>query len=215
MSNKNISIPEYSLGEEIFNAASHGIGALLGAAGLVLMVIKAHGALEETTVTLFGAAIIILYTISCVYHSLSANLKGKKVLRVIDHCNVFLLVFGTYIPIALLGVGGTLGWVLFGIVAGVTALGVTLSAIDVDKFVVMEVICHLINGWSILIGTHYLLENLGHDGFWLLLWGGIAYSLGSFFYAIGHKKKYTHCVFHVFCLIGTLLHFFAVYLFAI
>ena len=87
-----IRIPSYTLGEELFNAISHGIGALLSSAGLALMAVWAHGALKITSVSLFGSALIVLYTVSCIYHALSPGLKGKKVLRVIDHCNVFLLV---------------------------------------------------------------------------------------------------------------------------
>ena len=106
---RRIRIPDYTLGEELFNAISHGIGAGLSIAALVLMVIRAQGALAVTSVSLFGSAMILLYTISCIYHALSPRLKGKGVLRVIDHCNVFLLVYGTYIPASLLGVGGTAG----------------------------------------------------------------------------------------------------------
>ena len=118
----NIRIPSYSLGEEIFNAISHGIGGLLSIAGLVLLLLRARGALAVVSVSLFGAAMVILYVISCVYHALSRRTEGKKVLRVIDHCNVFLLVMCTYVPVSLLGVGGTLGWAL---VSGVSAFAVT------------------------------------------------------------------------------------------
>ena len=102
----NIRIPDYTLGEELFNSISHGIGAVFSIVALVLLVVKAHGVLAETAVSLYGSTMIVLYTISCIYHALSPNLEGKKVLRVIDHCNVFLLVYGTYIPAMLLGIGG-------------------------------------------------------------------------------------------------------------
>ena len=211
----NIKIPKYTLGEEIFNSISHGIGALLSIAFLVLMVVKAKGALSEVTVSLFGASMIILYTMSCIYHALSSSLEGKKVLRVIDHCNVYLLVYGTYIPVALVGVGGSLGWVLFGIVSTVTILGIVLTSISIDNFQVLEVICHLINGWSILLGISKLLNTMGLIGFIFILTGGIMYTIGSILYGIGSKKKYMHCIFHVFCLIGTIFHFFGIYLYLI
>ena len=165
----NIKIPKYTLGEEIFNSISHGTGALAAVAYLVLMVIKARGPLAVTTVSLFGSAMIILYTLSCIYHALSPQLEGKKVLRVLDHCNVYLLVFGTYIPAALLGVGGALGWVLFGIVAAVTVLGIVFTSIGIDKFQVVEVICHLINGWAILFAVPQLLKTIGGYGVLFLL----------------------------------------------
>ena len=208
---RNIRIPTYSLGEELFNSISHGLAAALSIAGLVLMIVKAKGPLATTSVTLFGAAAILLYTISCIYHALSPKLTGKKVLRVLDHCNVFILVACTYIPASLLGVKGVLGWVLFGLVCGVSALGITLTAIDVDHYSLAGVICHLLIGWSILAGIKELLANAGPRGTLYLFLGGVAYSFGAILYGIGAKKKYMHCVFHVFCMLGTFFHFWGIY----
>ena len=210
-----ISIPKYSLGEEIFNAVSHGLGAGLAIAALVLMIIKAHGGMAITSVTLFGSGMIVLYTMSCIYHALSHNLKGKKVLRVIDHCNVYALVFCTYIPMCLVAIGGALGWVIFGILLAVTAVGITLTAINVDKYVKLEVACHLINGWASLMILPRLLHNIGGWGVFFLILGGVMYSVGSILYGLGHKKKYTHSVFHIFCLLGTFFHFITIYFFVI
>ena len=122
MRKKEIRIPQYNLIEELLNSISHGIGAALAIWGLVLLVIKASNksALAVTTVTIFATTMILLYTMSCLYHAVSPRVKAKKVLRVLDHCNVFLLVFGTVIPVALLGIQGTLGWLFFSIVAVVT-----------------------------------------------------------------------------------------------
>ena len=209
----NIRIPKYTLKEELMNSISHGLAALGAIAMLVLMVIKAKGALAETTVALFGSAMVILYTLSCIYHALSPSLEGKKILRVLDHCNVFVLVFGTYIPVALLGVEGPFGWALFGVVAAITTLGIVLTSINIDKFQVLEVICHLINGWSILFGISILLESMGVHGVLFLLGGGIIYTIGSVLYGVGSKKKYMHSVFHIFCLLGTFFHFLTIYMF--
>ncbi len=211
----NIKIPNYTLGEELFNSISHGIGAALAVAALVLMVVKAHNPLPETTVSLFGATMIILYTMSCIYHALSPNLEGKKVLRVIDHCNVFLLVFGTYIPVSLLGVGGAKGWILFGVIGAFTIIGIVFTAINVDKYKVIATICHLINGWSILIGIPELINNAGHEGLLFMILGGVMYTIGSVLYGLGSKKKYMHCIFHVFCLLGTFFHFWSIYMYLI
>lgn len=211
----DIKVPKYSLGEEIFNSISHGLGAIFAIVALVLMVTKAHGALANTTVSLFGSTMIILYTMSCIYHALSVNLEGKKILRVLDHCNVFLLVFGTYIPIALIGVGGARGWFLFGFVALVTTVGIIFTSISIDKCQVLEVVCHLLNGWSILIGISALFQNMGKMGVLFLVLGGVMYTLGSIIYGIGSKKKYFHSIFHIFCLLGTLFHFLAIYLYLI
>ena len=207
----NIKVPQYTLGEELFNAISHGLGAAFAIVALVLMTVKANSALAETCVSLFGATMIILYTISCVYHALSARLEGKKVLRVLDHCNVYLLVFGTYIPVSLLGVGGWLGWVLFGFVATVTIVGIVLTSVKIDKFTVLEVVCHLLNGWSIIVGLPMLIQTAGLAGVLWLLAGGIMYSLGSVLYGVGSRKKYVHSMFHVFCILGTACHFVMIY----
>lgn len=103
---KEIRIPNYSLIEELINSISHGIGAIFSIVGLILLIIKAshYGSFAITTITIFGTTMILLYTISCIYHALSSKIKGKKVLRVLDHCNVYLLVLGTVIPIALVGI---------------------------------------------------------------------------------------------------------------
>ncbi len=215
---RKISIPDYTLGEELTNSISHGIGAILGIVGLVFMLIKT---IKESIpiniicASIFGTTMILLYTISCIYHALSKNITGKKVLRVLDHCNVFLLVFGTYIPIALIAVGGTLGWVLFSLVGTVTIVGIVLSAIDVDKYSLFEVICHLINGWSTLIVIKPIINNCGVPALLLIILGGVMYSIGAILYGIGSKKRYMHSVFHFFCIFGTLFHFLAIYLYII
>ena len=209
--NKEILIPSYSLGEELFNAISHGFGALLSIAALVLMLIRARNALEVTTAAIFGTSMIFLYSISCVYHALSPGLRGKKVLRVLDHCSVFLLVFGTYIPASLLGVSGVRGWLLFGLVAFFTALGIVFTALDLERYQLAAVICQLLSGWSILMGASNLRAALGLQGLIWMIAGGVMYSIGAILYGIGKNRKYCHSVFHVFCLLGTFCHFWAIY----
>ena len=208
---KEISIPSYSLGEELFNAISHGFGALLSIAALVLMLIRARNALEVTTAAIFGTSMIFLYTISCVYHALSPGLRGKKVLRVLDHCSVFLLVFGTYIPASLLGVSGVRGWLLFGLVAFFTALGIVFTALDLERYQLAAVICQLLSGWSILMGVSNLRAAVGLQGLIWMIAGGAMYTIGAILYGIGKNRKYYHSVFHVFCLLGTFCHFWAIY----
>ncbi len=214
---KEIKIPNYNLAEELISSISHGIGAGLSIWLLVILIIKASskGALEVTTVTLFGTTMILLYTMSCIYHALSRKITAKKVFRVLDHCNVFLLVFGTIIPIALVGIGGIQGWIFFSVVAFITILGITLSSIDIDRFQIMEVVCHLINGWSVVFFSKQLISNIGTMGFVFIILGGVMYSLGAILYGIGSKIKYIHSIFHFFCLAGTLFHFLAVYLYVI
>lgn len=212
---KDIKIPNYSLSEELINSITHGVFCLISIWGLVMLIIKASslGAIYVVSVTLYGASLVMLYGMSCIYYALSSKLMGKRVFRVLDHCNVFLLVFGTIIPVALLGIGGKEGWICFGIVSFVTVLGIVSSSIAIDRVQVLEVVLHLINGWSVLIYSKFLIENMTYAGFWLIVLGDVFYTVGAIIYGIGSKKKYMHNVFHVFCGIGSLFHYFAIYLY--
>ena len=208
-----IKIPNYSLSEEIINSLSHGLAAAFSIAGLILLIVKAshESVLNLVSVTIFGTTMIILYTISCIYHALSPHIMGKKILRVIDHINVFLLVLGTIIPVALIGIGGIKGYIFFGIVALVTLVGIFASSVNIDKVQWIEVMCHLINGWSVLFFDKPLIANIGFMPVLLIILGGVMYSLGAILYGVGSKKKYIHCVFHFFCIFGTIFHFIAIY----
>lgn len=208
-----IKIPPYSLSEELINSISHGLGGIFAIVALILMLVKANTPLEYVTISIYDTTMILLYIISCIYHALSPKLTGKKVLRVLDHCNVYLLVLGTYIPVSLLAVKGVLGWILFSIVTTITLIGIILSSISLDKYQTFEVICHLINGWSIIIALKTLYQNTTFFGVLFMLLGGICYSLGAVLYGLGAKKKYMHSIFHFFCLAGTILHFIAIYIY--
>ena len=214
---ERISIPSYTLSEELVNSISHGIAAAFSIWGLVMLIIKAsnEGAMAVTTVTLFGTTMILLYTISCIYHALSPRITGKKVMRVIDHCNVFLLVFGTIIPIALVGMKGVYGWIYFGIVGFITLLGIIFSAVDVDKNEKIEVVSHLMNGWSAILFIKPLIAGVGVVGLIFIILGGVMYSIGALLYGLGSKKKYMHSVFHFFCIAGSIFHYLAIYLYVL
>ena len=214
---ERISVPSYTLCEELVTSISHGVAAAFSIWGLVMLIIKASkvGAMAVTTVTLFGTTMILLYTISCIYHALSPRITGKKVMRVIDHCNVFLLVFGTIIPIALVGMKGICGWIYFGIVGFITLLGIIFSAIDVEKNEKIEVVCHLVNGWSAVLFIKPLIAGVGVTGLILIILGGVMYSIGALLYGLGSTKKYMHSVFHFFCIFGTIFHYIAIYLYVL
>lgn len=214
---ERISVPSYTLCEELVNSISHGVAAAFSIWGLVMLIIKASkvGAMAVTTVTLFGTTMILLYTISCIYHALSSRITGKKVMRVIDHCNVFLLVFGTIIPIALVGMKGICGWIYFGIVGFITLLGIIFSAIDVEKNEKIEVVCHLVNGWSAVLFIKPLIAGVGVTGLVLIILGGVMYSIGALLYGLGSTKKYMHSVFHFFCIFGSIFHYIAIYLYVL
>lgn|SRR5574344_6735 len=210
-----IKIPNYSLGEELINSISHGVGAGLSIAALVLLIIKSPNSISVVASCIYGSCMILLYLISCLYHALSPKLTGKKVLRVIDHCNVFLLEAGTFTPICLALLGGKLGWVTFGVIWGITTVAIVFNAIDVDKYQLVSVICNLVIGWSALIIYKPLELAMGNAGLYLLIAGGVSYSIGAFLYWIGSKKKYMHSIFHFFVLAGSLFHFFMIYLYVI
>ena len=212
-----ISIPKYTLGEELISAISHGVGALLGIAALVLCIVKSCNPFDGYKLAssiVFGLTVTLLYLMSCLYHSLKVN-KAKRVFRVIDHCTIFLLIAGTYTPYTLVSLRGPLGWWIFGIIWGIAILGIVLNAVNLKKFAKLSVACYLIMGWIIVFAYQYMVQVMHPTALSLLIWGGIAYTVGAVLYAIGSKKKYFHSVFHFFCLAGTILHFFSIYLYVL
>lgn len=212
-----ISIPKYTLGEELMNSITHGIGACLGIAALVLCIVKSCSPLDGYSLAssiVFGLTTTLLYLMSCLYHALKVN-KAKRVFRVIDHCTIFLLIAGTYTPYTLITLRGVTGWVLFGIVWGISVLGIVLNAVSLKRFAKLSVFCYLALGWVVLFASKQLFASLDMTGLLLLVGGGIAYTIGAVLYGIGAKRKYFHSIFHLFCLIGTTLHFFSIYLYVL
>lgn len=209
----HISIPKYTLGEELMNSISHGIGALFGIAALVLCIVKSCNPLNgyklASSIT-FSITTTLLYLMSCLYHALKVN-RAKRVFRVMDHCTIFLLIAGTYTPYTLVTLHGLTGWILFGVVWGVGILGIVLNSISLKRFAKLSVACYIALGWVVIFASKQLISALDRTGFWLLLAGGIAYTIGAVLYGIGSRKRYFHSVFHFFCLIGTTLHFMSIY----
>lgn len=211
--NKN-EIPlnkRYTLGEEIFNSVSHGVGALLAIAGTVVLIVLSALYTDPWCVVssaIYGATLIILYTMSTLYHALT-NEKAKRVMRVMDHVTIFLLIAGTYTPITLVTLRGTLGWVLFGFIWGATVLGIVLNAVDLEKYRKISVVCYVIMGWTIVAAIVPLINSMPTVSLMLLLAGGILYSVGVIFYAI-KKIKYFHSIWHLFTIGGSVLHYFAI-----
>lgn len=216
---RKIRIPDYTLGEEITNSVTHGLGAIFALVAMILMIAKAavngDTAMCFVVLSVYGTFMFITYVISCVYHGLSPKLKGKAVLRVIDHCDVYLLVLGTIIPVALLGVQGVPGWLLFSLALALNVVGIVFTAIDVDKYSKISVFCHLLSGWCVLFFVKPLLANASINCLWLILAGGISYSIGAILYWLGKSKRYMHSVFHVFVLAGSVLQWLAIYLYLI
>ena len=169
------------------------------------------GTIGIVSAAVFGLTMIMLYCMSTIYHALPVG-DAKRVFRVIDHCSVFLLIAGTYTPYALVGLKGALGWTVFGVIWGLTAVGIVFNAIDVDRFETVSALINLAMGWMVVFTSRYLTASIGSFGMKLLIVGGIVYSLGAIFYGIGHKVRYTHSIFHFFVLGGSILHFFSIYL---
>ena len=217
---EKIKLPPYSRGEEICNMTTHIVGGALGIAALVLCVIKAalhHNPWGVVSGAIYGASIVLLFTMSSVYHGL-IPVKAKKVFRVIDHCTIYLLIAGTYTPIVLVAlrtVSVLWAWLVFGIVWGSALFAITLTAIDMHKFQFFSMIAYLAMGWCILICLKDCIRAVGVAGMLLIFFGGVLYTIGAVIYGTSKKKNipYAHSVFHVFVLFACILHFFAIYLY--
>lgn len=216
---KNRDMPIYTKGEEIFNMTSHIIGAGLGIVATVLCIVFAathqngYGVISGA---IYGATMILLYTMSSIYHGLKPDRFSKRVFQVLDHCSIFLLIAGSYTPFTLVSFRAynpVLGWTIFGIIWGIAILGIVLNSIDIKRFKVFSMICYLGMGWCIIFTANLLPRLLGINGLALLVAGGIAYSVGAILYGLGKKRKWMHSVFHLFILLGSILQFFCILLY--
>ena len=214
------ALPNYSRGEEIANMLTHIAGGVLGIIVLALCIIRAAqkgNAYGITTSAIYGAAMICTFAVSSIYHGLLPCF-GKKVMQVVDHCTIYFLIAGTYTVVVLSGIRPVfpvLGWGLFFFEWTLAVIAATLTAIDMKKFEVFSMICYIGMGWAVIPFAKQTFAALTAPGFYLLLWGGIAYSIGAVLYGIGSKKKWMHSVFHVFVVLGALLQFFSVFFYAL
>lgn len=213
------TLPSYTSGEEITNMVTHIAGGALGIAVLLLCILKTVGKSpwDIVGVSIYGASMIALYCVSSVYHGLSTN-TGKKVMQVIDHCTIYFLIAGTYTPIllsAMIPVYPMVGWGLLIAEWSMAALAITLTAIDLRKYNAFSMTCYVGMGWGIILFLDKTKEVMTDSGFYLLLWGGIVYTIGAVLYAIGSKKPWFHSVFHIFVVLGSFLQFLAIYFYAL
>ncbi len=217
---KDRKLPNYTRGEEIFNMVTHIVGggfSVLALLTLVLYSAICKDAWEVVSSAVYGAALIILYTMSSVYHGLKPPL-AKKVMQVLDHCTIYFLIAGTYTPIVLCAIrreNPFLAWTVFSIEWGLTALAVTLTAIDLKKYRVFSFVSYIGMGWCIIFAAKATIDALSLNGFLWILWGGISYTLGAVFFGVGKKIKYMHSVFHIFVVIGSVLHFVGILFYAL
>ena len=206
----------YSLGEEIFNSITHGIGAGLAIAALVLLIVKAaiespHGlkAYYVTSWTLFGSSLVILYLMSTLYHALTPA-RAKSVFSVFDHASIYVLIAGTYTPFCLASLNGVLGWTLFGIIWALAITGVTLYSVFASKLRAASVITYILMGWLVVFAFKPMHRVLPSISIIFLISGGVAYTAGTVFYAM-KNRKWMHSIWHLFVMAGSVLHFFSVY----
>lgn len=194
-----------------FSAVSHGAAALFGVAALVVLLVACRKTpVTVASVSVFGATMILLYTVSTLYHALNVN-RAKRVFRVLDHCTIYLLIAGTYTPITLCCLGGMAGLVLLCAVWGAGVLGIVLNAVSLERFKAVSMVCYIAMGWAVVFAMGTVLEKMPAAGLWFLLAGGIAYTVGVAAYGFGKKIPYMHAVWHLFVLLGSVLHTAAVY----
>ncbi|MBR5586637.1 MAG: hemolysin III family protein [Clostridia bacterium] len=212
-----LGLPDYTLGEELMNSITHGVGALLGVVALVLCIVKsaiAKDAFGVVASSVYGATIIVLYSMSCLYHALAVN-RAKKVFQTFDHCSIFLLIAGTYTPITLVAMRGWIGWTVFGIVWAAAIVGIVFNGIDVKKYSIMSMICYIAMGWVIVLFFGEFMQKVPSAGVWMIFWGGVVYTIGAVIYGFGKKARYIHSIWHFFVLAGSIVHFFAIYLYVL
>ena len=199
----------YSIMEEIANAATHGLGALLAVAGTVLLLLKTTGdPWKVVSASIYGASMIILFTMSCLYHAL-ANPKAKAVRRICDHATIYLLIAGTYTTFTLVAVRGGVGWTIFGVVWGAAIFGIILNAISIERFKVVSMICYIASGWCVIAAIGPLIKVMEPAGILLLVSGGVAYTAGLVFYAL-KNIRYMHSIWHLFVFAGAALHYLCI-----
>ncbi len=206
----------YSLGEEIANSITHGIGAGLAITGLIYLIYYSatYGDVWHiVSCAIYGTTLVLLYTVSTLYHSVPTP-RFKSVMRILDHSAIFLLIAGTYTPFMLVNLRGPWGWSLLGVVWGAAILGILFQTALQKSWVAFTVGLYVLMGWAVVVAVKPLLEVMPVEGFLLLLYGGLAYTLGTTFY-IWKQVRFHHAIWHLFVLAGSVFHFFAVFYYVI
>jgi len=204
-------MPAYTRGEERMNMITHIVGGAISLAGMILCIVFSaihHNGYGLAGSLVFGISMIMLYTMSSVYHGLPMGM-GKRVMQVLDHCTIYVLIAGTYTPVLLCcirPVDPVGAWVLFGVVWGLAVLAIVLTSIDLVRFKKISMVLYIGIGWAIIFRVRLLIQVVGWSGFALLLSGGICYTIGAVLYGVGKKVRYMHSIFHLFVVAGTVLH---------
>lgn len=201
--------------EEKLNAWTHGVGAVLGIAGLVLLVsVKEHQAdWSLFAVIVYGISLIILFSASAIYHSVSGE-RRKHYFRIIDHISIYLLIAGTYTPVTLIALHNSLGWPLFWSVWAIAGFGLILKLFFTGRFEIVSTLLYLLMGWLIIFDYSRLSELLGPNGVRLFIAGGAFYTFGIIFYAV-HKIPFHHVIWHLFVLGGAICHYLMIFFYVL
>ncbi|MFO7819482.1 MAG: hemolysin III family protein [Halanaerobacter sp.] len=200
---------ELTHGEEITNVILHGIGLGLAIAALVVLVVLAtiFGTQRQIiSFSIYGATLVLLYLSSTLYHSFPPG-RVKKIFKIFDHAAIYLLIAGTYTPITLVTLRGTLGWGIFAVVWIIAIIGISFKIFFVDRFKILSTVLYIIMGWLIVIAIKPLFLSLNQTSKIFLVLGGVLYTVGTIFYA-WRSLKYHHAVWHLFVLAGSICHFF-------
>ena len=212
---------DFTRGEEIIHAATHGFGAVLGIVALIFLCIKTlESGSHLFPSIMFGVSIIMLYSASAFFHTTCAIFRPecesrvREVAKVCDHAMINLLIVGTYAPASINGIGGTLGYVIFGVVATLCTAATVLILVDIERFRKLNFVLYFLAGWAIAVAIYPFYKSVGIGGILLLVLGGIAYTVGAFFYKLD-RIKYMHVLWHLFVILGTVLHYLLVYFYCI
>ena len=199
-----------TLGEEIANSIAHGIGAALGIAGLVAIVVAARHRpdWQIAACATYGTSLVLLYVCSTIYHALTNN-RAKRVFKILDHSTIYLLIAGTYTPVTLIALRGPWGWTLFGVVWGLCVCGVVCKSLWIDRLKGASTVVYLLMGWCAVVAVRPLLEALSWTGFVWLLAGGLCYTAGVVFYV--NSSRFAHFVWHLFVIAGSACQYWAVF----
>lgn len=196
--------------EEFWNAITHGIGFILAIPACILLILQAEkmeSPLYMMSFTIFGISMMILFLASTLLHSVPE--RYKKICSIIDHSSIYILIAGTYTPFALLAIGGKLGWAIFALEWGLTVIGIVFKVFFIHRFEALSLIFYIAMGWVIIFAFNPVISHITMNGFWILLTGGILYTVGAYFYA-NRKIPYNHAIWHLFVLGGSAMMFICI-----
>lgn len=201
----------YNIVDNVLSAVTHGIGFGLSVAGLVvLIVVAAHSGspMKIVCFTLYGSSLVLLYLFSTLYHSLVFT-KAKRVFQIFDHSSIFILIAGSYTPYTLVAIGGVKGWVLWSIILALSIFGILFYIFNQGKHVALDTVIYVLMGWMVIFASADLYPVLGPNGFWLLVGGGVAYTIGAILYSM-RRIPYIHVIWHLFVMLGSILMYFSI-----